>query len=630
MCGIVGQFNINSSEVVQKEIIDKMRDSLIHRGPDDRGSFISSNIGLGHQRLSIIDLSETGHQPMFSDDKSLIIVYNGEIYNFQLQRKNLEKRGYKFKSASDTEVILKLYQEYGTECLAHLRGMFAFAIWDMRKQQLFIARDRVGKKPILYSHNNSKFIFASEMQALVVNKSVSKKLDYSSIDKYLTLQYIPSPYTIFQDIKKLPPAHFILIDKNGIKLEKYWDINFNNKLNLTDDEWSERIISKLRESVGLRMVSDVPLGAFLSGGVDSSLIVALMSQISQKPINTFSIGFSSEKFNELPEARLIAKLYGTNHREFIVEPKAIDVLPQLVKHYGEPYADSSALPSYYLARETRKHVTVALNGDGGDENFLGYPWYFANKVANIYDKVPAFMRHHAISPMAKMLFNKRTTFNRRLAIFLDTHDLAAEERYPNYITSSFFTQNEKEQLYTDNFRKNVSERNSDKSIIEFYRSALASNQLDRASYTDFHTYLPDDLLVKIDIATMMNSLEGRSPFLDHEFIELTSQIPSSKKLPFHKGKYILRKAASTILPNEILRKKKAGFMVPLSDWFKNELYDYSRDVLLDHKSLGRGFFNHCYIEELIKENKSGKIDHGSRIWALLFFELWFKEYIDKS
>jgi len=507
--------------------------------------------------------------------------------------------------------------------------MFAIAIWDNKKNELFLVRDRLGKKPLLYYYDNKKFIFASEMQALLENKIIPKSINHKAIDYYLSLQYIPAPHTIFKDVHKLEAASYAIINKRGIKKVKYWDLDYRSKIIASDHELSELILNKLKESIKLRLISDVPLGAFLSGGIDSSAIVALMSELSDSPVNTFSIGFTNDKYNELPYAKEVADKFGTKHHEFVVTPDAMKVLPDLVKHYGEPYADSSALPSYYVAKETRKFVTVALNGDGGDENFGGYPWYKANKIAAWYDILPGFIRQGVINKVLLKIFSSNTTFNRRLGIFINSHSLEPSKRYPYYITSSFFTNWEKNNLYSDEFKANVGSVDAYERISEFYLKAKANNPIERASYADIHSYLTDDLLVKVDIASTMNSLESRSPFLDHEFMELIARIDSSKKVNFLTSKHILKKVLSGKVPDSVLHKKKMGFMVPLNEWFRGDLRKYAAEVLLDNKSLQRDYFSKTYITKILDEHNKGKIDNGSRIWSLLFLELWYREFIDK-
>ncbi len=625
MCGIAGQFN-TSGTAVDQPALRTMAAALEHRGPDDGGEYFGDHIGLVHRRLSIIDLSAAGHQPMFSRDRRYSIIFNGEVYNFQELRRDLEQRGCSFISDSDTEVIIAAYATYGADCVTHFRGMFALAIWDAQKKELFVARDRLGQKPLYYYYDHTQFIFATELQALIKHPAVPQKMRPQAIDEYLALQYIPAPHTVYQDIHKLEPAHYILVNAHGMTMQRYWDLDYRTKHVLSLPEWSERILSTLREAVRLRMISDVPLGAFLSGGIDSSAVVALMSQLSNQPVNTFSIGFNNQKFNELPRARLIAQRYQTNHHEIIVEPNALEVLPQLVRHYGEPFADSSALPSYYVSKETRKHVTVALNGDGGDENFLGYPWYAVHAVAGRYEKLPAAVREKIIRPMVRRMRGGRSTFNRRLHIFLDTHRLSVADRYPHYITSSYFGAAERDALYTSAYKSQIGVADPLAYVSGWYRAAQANDLLDQASYTDIHSYLPDDLLVKMDIASMMNALETRSPFLDHKFMELTSTIPASLKMKHNSKKWILKKALGNLVPDEILNGKKHGFMVPIGDWFRNELHDYAREVLLDKRAIDRGYFKKQAITDLLDEHAKGSVDHGSRIWALLFLELWHQEF----
>jgi asparagine synthase (glutamine-hydrolysing) len=629
MCGIAGKIYFNDKTVSEQDIL-AMNEKIMHRGPDDGGAYISPDqkVGLGHRRLSIIDLSPLGHQPMRYMNR-YEIVFNGEIYNFQEKKEMLIENGYTFKSKTDTEVILALYDKFGKDCLAHLRGMFSFAIYDEQEKTIFCARDRVGKKPFKYYLDDNVFMFASELKAILTQSEYKKEPDYVAIHHYLTLQYCPAPLTGFKGIKKLEAAHYLFVDLKTKKIEKerYWKLDYSKKLNLSENEWKKRIMAKLEESVKLRMISDVPLGAFLSGGIDSSAIVALMSKLSNKPIKTFSIGFEEEKYNELRYARIIAEKFKTDHKEFIVKPDAIEMLPKLVYQYEEPYADSSALPTYYVSKMTHDFVTVALNGDGGDENFGGYPWYSIQKFSVWYDHFSLLHKFLAL-PMATILYKLfPNDFFEKVYRFSETLSISYAERYLNYIC--YFTNGMKEELYTEDFKKKIANNDTFKLVSEKFTEANTPNKVDQAFYTDFNTYLVDDLMVKVDIDTMSVALEGRSPFLDHEFLELTEKIPANLKLKgLNNKKYILKEALRGLVPDEVMFRPKRGFGIPIESWLRNELKAYAYDNLLNSKLIKKGIFKRDYIKKLIDDHVSGKISYAKHIWALLTLELWLREYFD--
>lgn len=607
-----------------------MGKALHHRGPDDSGSYLSRErkVGLSFRRLAIIDLSEKGHQPMNYKNRYWI-VFNGEIYNFQEKRTELEREGYLFTSHSDTEVILALYDKYGTDCLVHLRGMFAFTIYDEQTGVLFCARDRVGKKPFKYYQDGEVFIFASELKAILTQPEYKKEPDFVAIHHYLTYQYCPAPLTGFKNIKKLEPGHFLLLNTRTGQLQKecYWKLDYTKKLHLSEKKWIKLIREKLSESVRIRMISDVPLGAFLSGGVDSSAVVAYMTEHSKEPIKTFSIGFKEEKFNELPYAKKIAKQFNTRHTEFIVESKAIEILPMLVKQYEEPYADPSALPTFYLSKLTREHVTVALNGDGGDENFAGYNSYQIFKWTLLYEPL-SFFHSLFVLPISRFLTTVfRTEFFHKAYKFSQSLAEKRDRRFLHYMCH--FNNSMKDYLYTDDFKQKVSKEDSFALFEKMMQSAVTINPMDRVFSTDIRTYLPDALMTKVDIATMAASLEGRSPFLDHEFLELTAKIPDHLKLKgLRKKKYILKKALEGILPKDILYRPKKGFGVPLNEWFRDELREYSRGILLAPSAQCHTFLKAEAVKELLDDHVSGKRNNGSLIWNLLVLELWLQEYFD--
>jgi len=629
MCGITGKIYLNDKTVSEQDILI-MNEKILHRGPDDGGVYISPDqkVGLGHRRLSIIDLSPLGHQPMRYLDR-YEIVFNGEIYNFQEKKIELEKDGYIFKSKSDTEVIMVLYDKFGKECLTHLRGMFAFTIYDEQEKTVFCARDRVGKKPFKYYLDENVFIFGSELKAILTQKEYKKEPDYIAIHHYLTLQYCPAPLTGFKDLKKLEPAHYLFVDLKTKKVEKerYWKLDYSQKLNLSEDEWKKRIMQKLEEAVKLRMISDVPLGAFLSGGIDSSAIVALMSKFSKTPVKTFSIGFEEERYNELKYAKIVAKKFKTDHKEFIVKPDAIKMLPQLVYQYEEPYADSSALPTYYVSKMTREYVTVALNGDGGDENFAGYGRYSVQKFGILYNKFIPFHKK-IILPIVKFLATLvKNTFFDRAYIFANTLSQKYNYRYINYIR--YFSNELKEKIYTDNFKEKTKNIDSYKIVADKFNEAGTKDKMDQCLYADFSTYLHDDLMAKVDIDSMAVVLEGRSPFLDYEMLELTAKIPFNLKLKgLNNKKYILKETLRGLVPDEVMFRPKMGFGIPIDVWFRGKLKDFAYDTLLSEKAINRGLFKKEAIKDILDEHVNTQINHAYRIWALITLELWFQEYFD--
>jgi len=623
MCGIAGKFVFNG-DLVSRNLIGKMCSTLTHRGPNDEGIYTAPFIGLGQRRLSIIDLNRNAAPPLTNEEKSIWIVFNGEIYNFQELRKSLSDKGHIFRTNTDTEVIVHLYEEYGIECLRFMRGMFAFTLWDSRDKKLFAARDRLGKKPFYYTKTPSSFIFGSEIKAITADPEVSVSPDYHALDCYLTCQYVPSPLTAFSRIAKLPPAHYLLCTADGtVSICRYWVPPAPDKIEASSVEIEKEILTRLREAVRIRLVSDVPIGAFLSGGVDSGSIVALMAMESSKPVKTFSIGFEECDFNELPYARLVAERYGTEHHEIIVKPNAAEMLPLLVRHFNEPFADSSALPTYYVSKMTREHVTVSLSGDGGDENFSGYSHYSQTLAWEMFDIAPRLLRKSvkaALTPLLRMLpyGNHTARVSRALAMISS----GLPERYRLQMTT--IKPQEKDALYTDFFRSLLGDRQTGWSIP--WDKSMDS--LDWMMRHDLNYYLPDCLMVKTDRASMANSLEVRCPFLDHEFIEFAAKIPSALKRNGADGKVVLKKAVAGLLPEEILRKKKSGFGIPLARWFREDLSTSLRAMLLDETARKRGLFHQGFIKMMIEDHVSGKRDWSNRLWSLLFLEMWFREFID--
>ena len=627
MCGIVGFINADSKPV-NSEILERMNACIVHRGPDDDGFYIRGNVGLAMRRLSIIDIAH-GKQPIHNHDKSKWIVFNGEIYNFQELKKDLEKQGDKFYTNSDTEVILHLYEKHGADCVQYLRGMFAFAIWDERDQSLFIARDRIGKKPLLYSHQpNGDLIFGSEFRALLQHPAVSREVDYEAIHHYLTFICVPAPLTGFKQIRKLEPAHWLRWKNGKIETKKYWTLDYSKKIKISEEDAIEETTRILREATKLRLISEVPLGAFLSGGVDSSIVVALMAQESEKAVKTFSIGFEEQDFSELKYAKRVAEHVGAEYNEFIVKPHALEILPALVEHYGEPYADPSALATYYVSRETRQFVTVALNGDGGDESFAGYDRHFAMQISEKYHRIPRFVRKNLIESIALQIPTP-TDFRNKMARakrFLEAASLPREERYTRWMTN--FDLQSKERLYTQDFYNQVAGYDSVKFIAKYINRNSGYSILDATLLTDIKTYLPNDLLVKVDIASMAVSLEARSPFLDHKLMEFAATLPDSIKVKGRETKYLLKKVASRLVPREVIYRQKMGFAVPINHWFRGKMSKFVEENLLSEKAVKRDLFRADYVRNLITEHKADKQDNAWKLWNLLMLELWFQRFID--
>jgi asparagine synthase (glutamine-hydrolysing) len=623
MCGICGKIDFGGAPV-DRELVASMCATIVHRGPDDEGIYTAPYVGLGQRRLSIIDLAHSATAPLSNEDGTVWVTFNGEIYNFRELRMRLERRGHTFRTNTDTEVIVHLYEEHGVDAVRHMRGMFAFALWDAKAKRLFAARDRLGKKPFVYARTASSFVFGSEIKAITADPSISVAPNWRAIDRYLTYQYVPSPDTAFAGIEKLPAGHFLVCDavSREVKVERYWAPPAAEKTRATREEIAAELVGRLREAVRMRLVSDVPLGAFLSGGIDSSAVVALMAQESGAPVKTFTIGFEDDAFDERDYARLVANRYGTEHHEFIVRPDAAEVLPLLVRHYNEPFADSSALPTYYLSKVTRQHVTVALSGDGGDENFAGYNNYAAAMAWGKADVVPAPVRRaagRALAATLDALPYTNTTARASRAAAMVASDLPERFR----LQSAIFKAQEKALAYTPQFRALIGESET----LDLQWSA-GMDALDWMMRHDQTYYLADCLMVKVDVASMANSLEVRAPLLDHELVEFTATIPSAMKRDSGGGKQIFKDAVRRLLPEEILTKRKSGFGVPLARWMRGELAPLVEVTLLDERAARRGLFEPKFVRRMVDEHRRGDRDWSNRIWALLFLELWFRELID--
>jgi asparagine synthase (glutamine-hydrolysing) len=617
MCGITGKIYFDHQHPVDLKELRRMTDVIRHRGPDDEGHFVDQNVGLGFRRLSIIDLS-TGHQPLQDSSGRYWITFNGEVYNYVEERKELKKKGYVFKTNTDTEVIVNLYAEYQEKCLGHLRGMFAFVIWDTQKKVLFGARDRFGIKPFHYYIDNQKFVWGSEIKSILTSSDIDKTTSLEALDYYFAYGYTPREQSIYQNIKKLKPGHYFYcypLEDNKISIEKYWDINFQPDYSKSEDYWKEKIYTTLEEAVKLRMRSDVPLGAFLSGGIDSSTVVALMARNSYQPIKTFSIGFKEEKFNELQYARQVANMYQTDHHEMIVEPESIDLLPKLVSAYDEPFADSSAIPTYYVSKFTREYVTVALSGDGGDELFAGYNSY--PKMLNLKN---AFYNNR---------FTNKAFFKPLNRIIPDyvygkgyTYFLSKDKNMIN-AWFCFWKDYERQKIFTKEIQKQL-QKNNPENYKEKLIQSIDGDFLSKMQGLDMKTYMVDDILTKVDRATMLNSLEARVPILDHRFAELSFQIPIQFKLNGSSKKHILKESFRHILPREILSHKKQGFGVPLSVWFKGDLKQYAFDTLLNSSKIDT-YLDKKRVSIILKYHQKGMRDYSAKIWSLLFLNEWMKQ-----
>lgn len=630
MCAICGIVN-NNGKKVDAELLRKMTDIMDYRGPDENGFLLKENTGLGHRRLKIIDL-HTGQQPLANENNTVFLVCNGEIYNFKELRAGLENKGHVFKSQSDSEVILHLFEEEGIGCLKRLRGMFAFAVWDEKEKQLFLARDRIGKKPLVYCEVSGGFLFASEIKSLLLHPEVRKEIDPLALDMFLTYQAVLSPRTIFKGIKKLPAAYYLLLKGGTVKTERYWDVDFSKKIRMKSEyEYAELLWEKLTEATRIRMISDVPLGAFLSGGIDSSAVVGIMSGLSRLPVKTFSVGFDEESFSELKYAAIAAKRFGTEHHEFRVKPDVMEVLPKLVWHYNEPFGDSSMVPTYYVARETRKCVTVALNGDGGDENLAGYTRYWQmllmDRLKNVVSAAPPAVRRGLMASLLEG-YEKypSSTFFRVWKWMEESEKHGDAYAYARRLIA--FSPEYKDRIYSGYFKSEIAGEDSMSAVEQLWEKAGSVSLLEKMLYSDFHLYLADVLTVKMDIAAMSNALESRSPFLDHEFVETAASFPPGMKFGKLTSKYILKKRLKGFLPDEILCRKKMGFGIPAGEWFKTGLKDYLRSVLLSDSFAGRGFFDPEGVKKMVEEHISGRAVHTPRLWNLLVFELWAKLFLD--
>ena len=624
MCGIAGATrNLLGSEPA--ETLRRMNDAMMHRGPDMGEVTFDSTMGLCHRRLSIIDLSEDGRQPMTTADERYTIVFNGEIYNFLELREELRSKGYNFRSRTDTEVLLYLYAEHGPESLQKIRGMFAYAIWDNLEKKLFAACDRIGKKPFYYHFNQDRFCFASELKSILEIEEVPRKIDYTAVADYFRYLYVPHPKTIFRDICKLSPGHFLIYSKGHLQVHQYWDIDFSDPLSSSPEELSEELLCTIRDAVKCRLISDVPLGAFLSGGVDSSGIVALMASIKSGPVTTCTIGFDDTRHDEAVYARGFASKLNAIHHEHYIRDEPAAIVKTLVRHFDEPFADSSMVPTYYVAKMARQHVTVALSGDGGDESFAGYEKYTIDSYENrVRENVPAALLKGICAMAANFPY---VTILKRLFSLCSSALLDPARAF--YVTNTFMTDRQAELLLSHEFKNNVGEYDPAHHTTRYYRQANGQDHLSRILYTDLKLFLPGDILVKVDRMTMANSLEMRSPLLDHKVIEFAARLPSALKFRNGEKKIILKEAFRGLVGEEVINRKKHGFTVPLDVWFRRELREMAENSIFNSDAL-ESFFSLEALRDVWAEHQAGKMNHGTILWTIFIFALWLDDMSHKG
>ncbi len=628
MCGICGIYGFSGLRPEAEDLTKKMCAVMVHRGPDDEGYYSDEKVSLGMRRLSIIDLV-TGRQPISNEDQNVWVIYNGEIYNFPELRKELIQKGHTFATKSDTEVIVHLYEEEGEDFVSRLNGMFAIALWDKKENKLVLVRDRLGIKPLHYWQAEDTLVFSSEIKS-ILQAGYPRELDFDGMSRFFTFEYIPAPQTIFKGINKLLPGHMMVIHGSMIQVKPYWDVKHENGPNTleSEDAMLEEIYERLKESVRKRLISDVPLGVFLSGGMDSSSITALMSEVAVSKVKTFSIGFKEETFNELGYAKIVADRFQTDHQEFVVESTLVkDLVPKLVEYLDEPLADASIIPTYIISKLARQYVTVALAGEGGDELFAGYDTYKAYQVARLYRKVPKFIRDGLIKNFIWTLpaSRKRLSFEFKAKKFISGIDYPPE--IANIIWWGAYGPAEKEKLFVPDIQERWREDLFAPVSFHLYNCS-AEDTVNRLGYLDLKLYLQDDLLVKTDRMSMANSLEIRVPFLDHTFVEYAASIPSDLKLKGLRTKHILKKAMAPYLPPKILTRKKIGFDIPLGVWIRNELKDFVTDVLSPANLNKHGFFNQATIEKLLKEHLQGAHNHRQLLWPLIIFQFWYNHYME--
>lgn len=627
MCGICGIINFDSKKMVSEKLLNSMMNSIRHRGPDDEGNFVDQNIGLGLRRLSVIDI-EGGKQPQKNEDGACQIVFNGEIYNYPELRKMCEQKRHRFSTQSDTETILHLYEDLGINCVLPLNGMFAFAIYDRRNRCLTLARDRLGIKPLYYADTGNSLVFASEIKAILCHPEVSQEIDPIALDHYLTYRYVTGARTIFQNIKKLLPGHILTCRNGYIHTQSYWKLSFTPGHNKSEQDTADELTDRLEQSIRRQMVSDVPYGALLSGGIDSSLIVALMSQASNRPVKTFSIGFEENSYNELDHARQISEHFSSDHHELIVRPDPQDLLERTIGYFDEPFGDSSAIPTYLVSQHARNHVTVALSGTGADELFAGYERYWAIPLYRAYRKFPAPLQNFLSKGLNHIpTGHSKKSLTLRARRFVQSANADPLKRHRNI--TSLFSKLEREALYSSDWKSRIFQCYPDP-FTEHFANSNAKSDLHKLLYLDTSTLLADDYLVKDDRMSMAASLELRVPFLDHTLVEFAASLPPHFKLRGFTTKYILKKAARDILPHSIIRRQKHGFEIPIARWIKTELRDSVDDLLFSSRSRSRGLLDTTTVKGILKAHISGQNNFSHQIWALMALEIWFRIYMDTT
>jgi len=626
MCGICGVIHFDGSPVEQANLT-RMVETIRHRGPDDSGVWVSGNVGLGNTRLAVIDVSAAGHQPLSNEADDVWIVFNGEIYNFPPIRNELLERGHVFRSRTDTETVVHLFEERGIDCLAALRGMFALAIWDGRNRELWLARDRLGKKPLYYFHDGSRLIFGSEIKCILAYPNTPRVLDRGALPLYLAYGYVPAPETIFVGVRALRPGCWLRVKEGRIEEREYWAAPAAAPAAaLTtkgEQEWAEGLLEQLREAVRLRLISDVPLGAFLSGGLDSSAVTALMAEAASGPVKTFAIGFGGEpSFDETAHARVVAQHLGTDHHEFIVEPQTVDLIPKLVWHFDQPFGDSSAIPTYLVSKLAREHVTVALNGDGGDELFAGYERFRAARLARHYQRLPEWA-HRGVEAVARVLPQGTgyRDLGRRALRFVTMARLPLPQQYLGWVGIM-------SPEMVDGLTVEAGGEQPPAHFRKYFPQPEGGDPVPILLNVNLRSYLPDDLLIKADRMSMAASLEARSPFLDHRLVEFAATMPASLQLRGGASKYILKRAFEGKLPREIIHRRKHGFGVPIGKWFRTTLREYLTDTLCSARAKERGLLRLEAVQGLVSEHLSGERDHGHALWALLMLEAWAQAFLD--
>jgi len=624
MCGIAGKLTWDPRGAIDADLLGAMTDAVRHRGPDADGFYFGEGVGLGHRRLSIIDLA-TGDQPLANEDGTVWTIFNGEIYNFAEVRQQLESHGHRFRTACDTEVLVHGYEQWGVNLVDRLRGMFAFAVWDARERRLVLARDRVGVKPLHYAVLDNGLVFGSEIKSLLVDPAVPRDWSPEALDAYLALLYVPAPLTIYRGVQKLPPGHVLVAERGQVRVSRYWDLPFETDgAAENENAWLEPLEAQLREAVALRLISDVPLGAFLSGGIDSSLVVAFMKETSGAPVITTSIGFAEQAYDELRHAVTVARHLDVVQHTHIVTPQVEALLPKLAWHFDEPFADSSAVPTYYVSAAAREHVTVALSGDGGDEVWAGYARHRVEQTEHRVRRTlgPASgMIGQAARVMPLGVKGARSL--RHLA-HAPGHALALKHEY------GMFDRAARRGLYSEGFRRAVANADPLAAFDARYSACTSADPLDRAMYVDVHTYLHDDVLTKVDRMSMAVSLESREPLLDHKLLEFAARVPVALKLRDGMSKYLLRRVLASRLPAPVLARGKQGFAAPIGEWLRGPLQPLLHDLVGSRRSLERGVFERAGVERLLQEHRTGKGDHPHRLWQLLMLELWFRQFADEG